>query len=142
MKINGQLDLESCPDISIQAKSEPISFATKAKGSLVGQVSSIAVQVEEIPINLVIPFLRRPGCGQKIASLGSFGIKLSPFTVAVEGANVQLAGVLGTKGITCQLDGKVACKSKAIFNGKLFGKVANFSADLPDDELEESVDAM
>ena len=66
MKFNGQLDLESCPDISIQAKSEPISFATKAKGSLVGQVSSISVQVEEIPIHLVIPFLRRPDVGKRL----------------------------------------------------------------------------
>ncbi|HNP59621.1 MAG TPA: hypothetical protein PKM72_02210 [Nitrospirales bacterium] len=142
MNFKGQLGMESCPDFSVQAKTEPIAFATKAKGSFVAQVSSISVQVSEIPINLSIPFLRRAGGIHTVASIGSFGIKLSPFTVAVEGANVQLAGVLGTKGITTQLEGKVGCKSKLSFNGKLFGKIANCSVDLPDDDFEEHVDTM
>ena len=143
MKMKGQLAMESCPDFSVQAQTDPISFTTRARGSLVGQVSSICVRVGEIPINLTIPFLRRAGGSHQIASIGSFGVTLSPFTVSVKGANMQLAGVLGTKkGINCHLHGKMNCKSKLNFNGKLFGKIANCSVDLPDDECEESVDVM
>lgn len=142
MNFKGQLGMESCPDFSVQANTEPIAFATRAKGSLVAQVSSIVVQVGEIPINLSIPFLRRAGGTHTVASIGSFGVKLSPFTVAVEGANVQLAGVLGTKGITSHLQGKVGCQSKVHFNGKLFGKIANCAVDFPDDDFEEHVDTM
>lgn len=142
MKLNGQLNMESCPGFSVQVKTEPLAFSTQANGSLVGQVSSIAVRVGEIPINLAIPFLRRKGGAHRVASIGSFGISLSPFTVSVEGANVQLEGILGTKGLSSHLEGKVDCKSKLNFNGKLFGKIANCSVDFPEDDFEESVDAM
>ena len=142
MNFKGHLGMESCPDFAVQAKTEPIAFTTEAKGSLVAKVSSISVQIGEIPINLSIPFLRRAGGIHTVASIGSFAIKLSPFTLAVEGANVQFAGVMGTKGITTHLEGQVGCKSKVSFNGKLFGKIANCSIDLPDDEFEEDVDAM
>ena len=142
MNFNGQLNMESCPGFSVQVKTEPVAFATQAKGSLVGQVSSIAVRVGEIPINLAIPFLRRQGGTHRIASIGSFGITLSPFTVSVEGANVQLEGMVGTKGINSHFEGKVDCKSKLNFNGKLFGKIANCSVEFPEDGFEESVDAM
>ena len=149
MKVKGQLAMESCPDFSVHAETDPITFKTRARGSLVGQVSSICVRIGEIPINLTIPFLRGGGGTRQIASIGSFGLTLSPFTVAVKGADVQLAGVLGTKkGISCRLDGKVNCRSKLNFNGKLFGKIANCTIDLPNndepdnDECKESVDMM
>ncbi|MGE3152119.1 MAG: hypothetical protein AB7G48_10925 [Nitrospiraceae bacterium] len=142
MKLNSQILMESEPEFSLQAMTAPIAFESTATGALSATVSCIAVKVDEIPINLAIPFLKRRGGMQMIASLGSFGVKVAPFSVTIEGASVRLEGILGTKGVQAEVKGKVGCKSKLNVKGKLFGKIANCAIELPDGDFEEGVEAM
>jgi hypothetical protein len=143
MKLKTDIVMESHPELDLQVSSEPITFKTKARGSLTGKVSAIALQVSSIPIHLAIPFSRRPGSLHRIAAVGSFGVKVAPFTMSVEGAEVHLVGVLGTKeGIKTKVQGKVCCQSKLKVDGKLYGKIASTGIELTEGDFENSVEAM
>lgn len=142
MKFRSQAVMESNPDLKLEASSEPIGFESTATGSFKGDVSAIALSAEEIPIRLVIPFLRSGRGVRTIASVGGFGVRINPFTVSVEGAGVRLEGVLGTKGIRGTVEGKIGCRSKFDVSGKLFGKIASCTLDLSEDELEEGVELL
>lgn len=143
MKLRARIGMESHPELHLHATTGPVAFKTKAKGALTGKVSAIALRVSEIPIHVAIPFSRRPGGLHQIAAIGSFGIKVAPFTVAVEGAEFQLVGVLGHKeGIKTSVEGRVCCQSKLRVDGMLYGKIAGPSVEMPEEEFEEGVDAM
>lgn len=143
MKLQTKILMESHPELNLQVTTGPIAFKTKARGALTGKVSSISVRVSHIPIHVAIPFSRRPGSLHQIAAVGSFGIKVAPFTVSVEGAEFQLVGVLGQKdGIKTEVQGKICCQSKLKVDGKLYGKIASAGIELPDGDFESSVDAM
>jgi hypothetical protein len=134
--------MESNPDLKLHVSGEPVGFETTATGSFKAEVSAIAGSVEEIPIRLVIPFRRCGRSLQTIASVGGFGVRINPITVSVEGAGVTLEGVLGIKGIRGTLEGKIGCKSKLDVAGKLFGKIATCTLELPEDEIEGGVDLL
>ena len=143
MKLQTKILMESHPELNLQATTGPIAFKTKARGALAGKVSSIFVRVSSIPIHLAIPFSRRPGSMHQIAAVGSFCVKVDPFTVSVEGAEFQLVGILGSKeGIKTEVHGKISCHSKLKVDGKLYGKIASVGIELPDGDLEDSIEAM
>ncbi len=140
MKLHTNIVMESHPDLNLQVTSHPITFKTKARGALTGKVSAISLQVSSIPIHLAIPFSRRL---HRIAAVGSFGVKVAPFTMSVEAAEVHLVGVLGSKeGITTNVQGKVCCQSKLKVDGKLYGKIASTGIELTEGDFENSVEAM
>ena len=143
MNLRARIGMESKPELHLQATTGPVAFKTKARGALTGKVSAIVLRVSEIPIHVAVPFSRRRGGLHQMAAIGSFGIKVAPFSVSVEGAEFQLVGVLGQKdGIKTTVEGRVCCQSKLKVEGKLYGKIAGASLELPEEEFEEGVDAM
>lgn len=137
MKFKTQVKMQSNPDFHIDANIDPFGFKTSAKGSFESSVSSIAFNVDEFPIRLAIPFLKRNGKLPVVASIGGFKIKLSPFHIKVEEAAVELEGLLGTKGITGKMDGKVGCETKMDMVGKLAGAEGTFKIIPGDEDFEE-----
>ena len=136
MKFKTHVAMQSYPDFNIETRLDPVDFNTSIQGSCEGAVSSISVTVDEIPIRVAVPFLKRREKMPVLASIGGLKITLSPFQVKAEGMAVQLQGVLGTKGITGKMDGKVNCKTEMEMDGRFSGKVGNFMVKLSDEELD------
>lgn len=139
MKFKSHSVIQGNPQLKLRAKSEPIGFKAGAEGSLKLTVGQIDARVDEIPVNVTIPFLRGGGV-RKVASLGAFGVHIDPFPVAVEAFGVRFDGVLGTEGMDCTLDGSMACKMELDMAGSLPGTVAKAAFELADEEDVEAAE--
>jgi hypothetical protein len=140
MKFDSHLKMRSHPGFKTEAAVEPIAFRASAKGAFNCEVSSIVVDVDEIPISLAVPFLRRVE-QIVIGKIGGFSIKLNPFQAQVESHGGEIDGVLGTKGIRGKLNGKVDCETDMNAKGIITGRLGTAVLTLePDDDIEDIVD--
>ncbi len=140
MKFVSRAVMEGNPEFKIQMESGPVAFQSSATGALKAEVSAITARVDEIPIRVSIPFLPQHYGPQMVAAIGGFGIKVNPFSVAVEAASINFEGVLGTDGVKCDLQASVGCKTTIKMDGKLFGKIANIALELPEEDFEQGVE--
>ncbi len=137
MKFKTRMKMHSTPDFKANVSMEPIGFNTVVKGSFAGALGAIAATVDEVPIRLAIPFLRRKNKLQLIGTIGGFEFKLNPVTIKLDDANVQLDGIFGTKGIRGVMDTKVACETDARMDGSVSGRLGSFNVKLEEETFEE-----
>lgn len=131
MKFNTHVAMKSHPGFNVDAQVNPIDFDASVHGTFEATAASISINVDEIPIRLAIPFLKRRK-PPVFASVGGFKMKFSPLQVKVEKATVQLGGTLGTEGIIGKMNGEVDCETEMDVDGNLVGKVGTFSVELGD----------
>lgn len=134
MKLNSRIAMASKPAFNADASVAPIGFSAMLGGSLRAALESVSVGVDEIPLRLAIPFLKRRGKPPVLASIGSFNIAVSPIQLATEAAGFQVEGVIGTKGIDAKIDGKVDCKTDMVLDGDVAGKVGALSLEFVEEE--------
>ncbi len=140
MKFDTHLKMKSHPGFAADATVEPIAFRASAKGAFNCGVSSVVVDVAEIPVSLAVPFLKRPE-QTVIGKIGGFSVKVNPFQVQVESLGGEIDGVMGTKGIKSKLEGKVDCKSEVHAAGTITGRMARAVLTLePEDDIEDIAD--
>lgn len=130
MKFETHLAMESHPDFHLDANLDPIGFGLSLEGGCEARIGEIAVDVDEIPFRLAIPFLKRRGKPPLLGSIGGFKVTLSPVHVSIGGKGMRLQGVLGTKGVAGRMDGKVQCETDMDIAGKLVGRVGTLALQL------------
>jgi len=137
MKFKTRFNMHSTPDFKANVAMEPVAFTTSARGAFSGTLGAVSATVDEVPLRLAIPFLRRKGKLPLIGTIGGFKIKLNPLNIKIEDASVQLDGVLGTKGIKSTVNTKVLCDTEVKMNGAVSGKLGSFNVKLEEEALEE-----
>ncbi|MBI4377901.1 MAG: hypothetical protein HY578_02265 [Nitrospinae bacterium] len=135
MKFKAQGVMKSCPNFATDVKAGPLDFEITAGARLEGALGPVDASMDEIPIRLAIPFLRRTN-RPVVASIGGFKVKLNPFGIKVELANVNVKGILGTKGIQVKADARVDCKTDMKLKGELAGKGGVIEVNLGDEDLD------
>ncbi|MEK6589211.1 MAG: hypothetical protein AABZ11_00885 [Nitrospinota bacterium] len=135
MKFKAQGVMKSCPSFATDVKTGPLDFEITAGARFEGALGPVDASMDEIPIRLAIPFLRRTN-RPVVASIGGFKVKLNPFGIKVELANVNVKGILGTKGIEVKADARVDCKTDMKLKGELAGKGGVIEVNLGDEDLD------
>lgn len=120
MKFKTRAAMESNPDFYVDANLDSIGLNFSLQGSGEATVDSVSVEVDEVPIRLAIPFLKRRRL-PLFASIGGAKVRLSPFHIKAAGGPIQLEGVLGTDGISSKFNVKVKCKTNLEMDGRLAG---------------------
>lgn len=136
MKFNAAGVMQSCPKFATDIKTGPLDFEGTASATLEGSVSNIDVSVQEIPIRLTIPFLRRKKRHIVVASIGGLKVKLNPFGIKMEIGNVTVKGLLGAKGIELKTDTHVTCKTEMKVKGEMHGKAGVLNIDFGDEDFD------
>ncbi|MCP4605575.1 MAG: hypothetical protein GY847_34480 [Proteobacteria bacterium] len=137
MKFKSEAAMKSHPDFKVDTQVEPIAFQSSARCSFEGSLGDVSGHVDEIPVRLAIPFLKRKSGNPVVASFGGMDFGLSPIKLKIEQALIALDGVLGTKGIRGHAEGAVKCESELDLKGELCGKkTAALTISLDDDDCE------
>ena len=137
MKFKGHAHMASSPGIALDAKLGPVGFDTALSGALELSLGAIAGVIEEFPIRMAIPFLKRRGGPVVVATLGAFKAHLKPMTARVATETLHLKGTVGTHGIEGRLEGQVACKTEMDVHGQVGGKLGSVVLNLgTDDDFE------
>jgi hypothetical protein len=137
MKFKGHAHMASNPGVALDAKLGPVGFESALSGALELSIGAIAAGIDEFPIRLAIPFLKRRGGPVVVATLGGFKGRVKPFSVKVGTESLHVRGTVGTKGIEGRLEGQVACKTEMDLHGQVGGKLGSVVLNLgSDDDLE------
>lgn len=123
MAISAHVTMAGNPEFELRVRSGPLAFEVEGDGTIDARTSEIRAGIEEIPVSVRIPFLRRHHGRVVVASIGPFGIKLEPFEAQLRAVGARIAGVAGPEGIDCGIEGKVGCRMEIDITGKLPGKV-------------------
>ena len=134
MKFKTRVAMESHPSFDADVKIAPVDLGVSLRGSSRATIDSVSIAVDEIPLRLAIPFLKRRGRLQMVASIGGFNIGLSPIQLGIEDMGFQLDGMIGRKGTSAKVNGKVDCKTEMFVDGHLAGKVGTMRVELEDQE--------
>ena len=124
--------MRSNPTFNAKVKMDPLHFETSANASCEGEVGRISAHVGEIGIRFAIPFMKPRRKLPLVASVGGFHIRLRPFQMRLKGISLHVAGVLGTKGSSGEVDAKVGCETEMEVEGKFPIKVGRINVDLCD----------
>ncbi|GAB4381255.1 MAG: hypothetical protein Kow0042_31730 [Calditrichia bacterium] len=136
MKFKAKSLMKSNPDFEMDTHFSPLDFNVSVKGSLETTIDTIGGRIGEIPVKMTIPFLKRPGGPVLIGSIGGFNIKLNPFKLKLEQAEVKFDGILGTEGLKGNLKGKVGCQTEMDVSGHASGRVGTFNVKFEETEEE------
>ena len=133
MRFKSHAVMQGSPELKLRCHSAPIAFEVGTEGSVKVFLGPVTAQVEEVPLTLTIPFLRRAGGVQTIGSIGPVAFRLTPVDAEVRPADLRVAGVVGKDGMDCSLEGKVGCKTELDVDGTIPGKVAKASIEMVDE---------
>lgn len=137
MRFKWHAVMQGTPEFKLRVKSAPIAFDVGAEGALKLVIGPITVRVDEVPVTMTIPFLRRGGGLRTIASIGPFVVHVKPVDAEVRPVEARVSGILGKDGMECDLDGKVGCRTELDVAGTVPGKVAKASIEMVDEEEPE-----
>jgi hypothetical protein len=126
--------MQGNPTFRVRTKSGPIAVEVSGEGALRVAAGPVTARIDEIPITLTIPFLRRNGGVQTVASVGGFCVQLERFDVDVPAFGVRVHGVVGKDGMQCTIGGKIGCKTELDLSGTIPGKVARVAIQIADEE--------
>jgi hypothetical protein len=139
MKFKGHARMGSSPSFTVDAKVEPVGFESSLGGAIEGTVGAIVASIEEFPIRLAIPFMKRRGDPPVVASIGGFKAKINPLSVKVAAESLHMKGIFGSKGIEGKIGCQVACRTEMEVQGRVGGKLGSVVLQLgSDDEFEET----
>jgi hypothetical protein len=126
--------MEGSPKFRVLARSSPIGFEASADGSVKGLAGPFVARVDEIPLALRIPFLRRRRGLETVGSIGAFRVRVERFEVEAQAFGVRVGGILAKEGMRCTMAGTVACKTEIDMTGTIPGKVAKVAIQLADED--------
>jgi hypothetical protein len=110
MKIRGAM--HGHPSVTLASRFDPVRFSTRLEGGASAGVGEIAVGLNEIPLRLRIPFLKRRHRLLTIGTLGPVRLKFDPLHVSLREISFAAEGVLGGKeGLSVVSEGKMACQT-------------------------------
>ena len=119
MAISAHFTIGGSPEFHVRCKTGPLAFEVEGDATVELRTGEIYCGVEEIPIRVRVPFLRRHHGRVLVASIGPFGCKLQPLELKLKVLGARIAGVVGPDGLDCALEGKVSCKMEVDVTGKI-----------------------
>ena len=137
MRFKSHAVMQGSPEFKLQVTSSPFAFDVNAEGAVKLALGPISARIDEIPVTLTIPFLRRRGGAQTIGAIGPFRVRLDALDLEVRPFGVRIGGLVGKDGMTCSLEGKIGCRTEFDVDGTIPGKVAKASVELVDERNAE-----
>ena len=119
MTTRTSVEVSAHPDISLRLKTKPVEFKIGGEASFALTTGDIHVRVDEVPVTMAIPFLRRRVV---VGSLGPFGVHVRPFEAQMRAFGIDARGVLGREAGEAELAVIGNCKAEIEMSGKLPGK--------------------
>jgi hypothetical protein len=119
MAISARFTIAGNPDFHLKAKTGPLAFKLEGDAAIELRTGEIYCGVEEIPIRVRVPFLRRHHGRVLVASVGPFGCKLQPLELKLKLLGARIAGVVGPDGLDGTLDGKIGLKMEVDVAAKI-----------------------
>jgi hypothetical protein len=110
--------MQNKTNVTATADVQPVPFRAAAAGALEMRLDAVSAEVDKIPLQMQIPFLRRKSL-PVIATIGGFSLKLNPLSLKVETASVTIDGELGTGGMRANLAGGLGCETGMDVDGQL-----------------------
>lgn len=123
MGFSTHLGISGNPEFEVNIKSAPLDFQLGGEASLALSSGPISGHVEQIPIQVRVPFMKHNHGYVVAASIGPFGMHLHEINATVRAFGVHVGGILGKEGIDLDLAGNVRCCMQVDVNGQLPGKV-------------------
>jgi hypothetical protein len=116
MTTKTRIEIAAHPDINVRTRMDPLEVKIDGEASFALVTGDIHFRVDEIPVNVAIPFLRRRVV---MGSIGPFGVHVRPFEAQVRAFGFDAQGVLGREGSEVELHGTGHCKAEVEVSGKL-----------------------
>jgi hypothetical protein len=136
VKFKSHAVMQGSPELKLRARTGPVDFQVGAEGSVKLALGPFTARVDEVPVTLTIPFLRRGGGVRTIGSVGPFSVRVTAVDAEVRPVDVRVAGVVGKDGLDGNLEGKVGCRTELDVEGTIPGKVAKASFEMVEGEEE------
>ncbi len=123
MNFQAQGSMRSNPGVALSNRVSPLQCSAQIHGKAAGEVGAVSVRMEQIPVRLRIPFLRR-SAPILVGTVGPAEFKMDPFTWSLGefsiGCNAQLGG---KEGFVITTEGKVACATDMTMEGAATGDI-------------------
>jgi len=130
MRFKSNAVMQGSPELTLRARTGPVDFQVAADGSVKLAVGPLTARVDEVPVTLTIPFLRRGGGVRTIATVGPFSVRLNAVDVELRPVDARVSGVVGKDGLDGNLEGKIGCRTELDVEGTIPGKVAKASFEM------------
>jgi hypothetical protein len=134
MKFKGHAHMASSPGMALDAKLGPIGFESALSGALELSIGAIVAGIDEFPVRLAIPFLKRRGGPVVVATLGGFKARVKPVSAKVGTESLHVKGTIGIHGIEGRLEAQAACKTDMDVHGQVGGRLGSVALNLGSDE--------
>jgi len=116
MSANTRITVAAHPDVNLQLKIKPVDFQIGGEASLSLATGDIRFRVEEIPIHIAIPFLRRR---VNLGSVGPFGVNVKPFEAKLQALGVNARLMFGKECAEANIHATGNCKAEIDVDGEL-----------------------
>jgi hypothetical protein len=137
MKFKAAMKMRSNPSFAMENTFSPIGFNGGIKGTLSAEVGTIAIGINEIPVSMRVPFLKRKKSVVLLGKVGAFKVKIDPVTLNIREVSFGAEGVLGTgKGMHVSTQGRVACRTEMQTAGQAAGHLGIGSVSFGDEKLD------
>jgi hypothetical protein len=122
MNARTHISVAAHPDINLRVKMKPFEFQVGGEASFSLATGDIHFRVEEIPVHIAIPFLKRRVAA---GSVGPFGVHVKPFEARLDASGIDARGVLGKECAEAELHAVGNCTAEIELSGRLADKVVN-----------------
>jgi hypothetical protein len=122
MNAKTHISVAAHPDINLRVKMKPFEFQVGGEASFALATGDIHIRVEEIPVYIAIPFLKRRVAA---GSVGPFGVHVKPFEAKFRASGIDARGVLGNEYAEAELHALGNCKAEIEVSGKLAEKAVD-----------------
>jgi hypothetical protein len=122
MNARTYISVAAHPDINLRVKMKPFEFQVGGEASFSLATGDIRVRVEEIPVYLAIPFLKRRVTA---GSVGPFSVHVRPFEAKFHASGIDARGMLGKECAEAELHALGNCKAEIEVSGKLANQAVN-----------------
>jgi hypothetical protein len=119
MNAKTHISVAAHPDVNLRVKMQPFEFQVGGEASFSLATGDIRIRVEEIPVYVTIPFLKRRVTA---GSIGPFGIHVRPFEARFHASGIDARGMLGKECAEAEIHAKGNCKAEIEVAGKLADK--------------------
>jgi hypothetical protein len=109
MTENTRITIASHPDVNLQLRIKPLDFQIGGEASLGLTTGSIHFKVEEIPVHIAVPFLRRR---VNLGSVGPFGVQVKPFEAKLDALGVSARVTFGKEWAEAGVHATGNCKAE------------------------------
>jgi hypothetical protein len=116
------ISIAAHPEIDVRVKMKPFEFQVGGEATFSLATGDIRFRVEEIPVYVAIPFLKRRVAA---GSVGPFGVHVQPFEARLHASGIDARGVLGKESSEADLHLTYDYKAKIEVSGKDAEKAVN-----------------